>query len=90
MKQQRSLAMDTKRRKRRILLGSLIPLGCLVIGATVVLPIILTQCYDKKIDLTSEYFISDKQQSIPSKNYIIDYIHDKNNKTTNLGIEDFV
>jgi hypothetical protein len=50
MKQQKSLATN-KSKKRRILLGTLIPLSCMAITAAIALPILLIKC-NKAIKLT--------------------------------------
>ncbi|GHU30614.1 hypothetical protein FACS1894166_00580 [Bacilli bacterium] len=43
MNKNKSLGCDSIK-KRKILLGTLIPLGCLVVATAVVVPVVLTQC----------------------------------------------
>ncbi|GHU32514.1 hypothetical protein FACS1894166_06010 [Bacilli bacterium] len=47
---QRSLAYNGAK-KRKILLGTLIPAACLVVAAAVVIPVALTQCKDRGLKL---------------------------------------
>ncbi|GHU32238.1 hypothetical protein FACS1894166_05160 [Bacilli bacterium] len=43
----KSLAYNSAK-KRKILLGTLIPLGCLVIATAIAVPVVLTQCSNSK------------------------------------------
>ncbi|GHU52385.1 hypothetical protein FACS189496_2540 [Bacilli bacterium] len=47
MQTNKSLAKDSKSKKRKILLGTLIPLGVLAVATAVVVPLVVTQCSSK-------------------------------------------
>ncbi|GHU32612.1 hypothetical protein FACS1894166_06290 [Bacilli bacterium] len=54
MKNKKSLAHNNIK-KKKILLGTLIPVSCLVIATAIVVPVVLTQCMNSYYTLNSVY-----------------------------------
>jgi flagellar basal body-associated protein FliL len=53
-KQKQNKKNQEQNKKKKILLSTLIPLGCLVVTTAIVVPIVLTQCNNKDYQLTAD------------------------------------